>query len=80
MAVTRGQRLAQVTRESVKAAAARYLDADRIRVVVVGDGAALKEPLAALGWGPVEMRGTDGFLVDKSGRGKPGVESLAKRR
>ncbi len=76
-------RLAQVTSEAVKAAAARYLDADRMRFVVVGDGAALKGPLAALGWGPIEMRGPDGAVVkgDASDHGgKPGVESSAKRR
>jgi predicted Zn-dependent peptidase len=78
MAVTRGQRLAEVSQASVKGAAGRYLDADRMRVVVVGDAAALREPLAALGWGPVEMRGTDGIPVHASA--KAGVESLSKRR
>jgi hypothetical protein len=56
----------------------RYLDADRMRVVVAGDAAALREPLAALGWGPVEMRGSDGLPAHPTA--KAGVESLPKRR
>jgi hypothetical protein len=78
MALSRRQRLTQVTRDAVKAAAAKYLDADRVRIVVVGDGAALKEPLAALGWGAVEQRGPDGAVVPAGS--KRGVESLAKGR
>jgi predicted Zn-dependent peptidase len=80
MAVTRKDRLAQVTAGSVKAAAAQYLDPDRMRYVVAGDAAALKGPLEALGWGPVEVRGTDGVLVHSPTNGKPGVEPQAKRR
>jgi zinc protease len=85
MAISRTQRLTQVTRDTVKAAAGRYLDGDHVRVVVVGDAAALKEPLAALGWGPVELRGSDGgrATAGSPGRGaspKPGVESHSKGR
>jgi zinc protease len=54
---------AAVTTASARAAAARYLDADKLRVVVVGDWAALREPLAALGWGAVELRAADGTVV-----------------
>jgi zinc protease len=54
---------AAVTTASARAAAARYLDADKLRVVVVGDWAALREPLGALGWGAVELRAADGTVV-----------------
>jgi predicted Zn-dependent peptidase len=54
---------AAVTTASARAAAARYLEADKVRVVVVGDWAALREPLAAIGWGPVELRTADGSVV-----------------
>jgi predicted Zn-dependent peptidase len=54
---------AAVTTASAKAAAARYLDADKVRAVVVGDWASLREPLTALGWGAVELRAADGSVV-----------------
>jgi zinc protease len=54
---------AAVTTASAKAAAGRYLDADKLRVVVVGDWASLREPLTALGWGAVELRAADGSVV-----------------
>jgi predicted Zn-dependent peptidase len=63
----RPQRYAAVTMDAVKTAAARYLDADKMRTVVVGDWAALREPLTALGWGPVEVRRPDGTLVPPEG-------------
>ncbi len=53
---------AAVTTESAKEAAGRYLDAGKMRTVVVGDWAALRQPLAALGWGPIEVRAADGSL------------------
>lgn len=49
-------RMAALGIDDVRAAAAKYLDADRMRVVVVGDASALAAPLAALGWGPVDVR------------------------
>jgi zinc protease len=63
----RPQRFAALTADAVKAAAARYLDADKVRTVVVGDWAALREPLTALGWGPVEVRRPDGTVVPPEG-------------
>jgi zinc protease len=54
---------AAVTTASARAAAARYLDADKVRAVVVGDWASLREPLSALGWGAVELRAADGAVV-----------------
>jgi zinc protease len=63
----RPQRYAQVTAASARDAAARYLDADKIRTVVAGDWAALREPLAALGLGPIEVRKADGTLVSVEG-------------
>jgi zinc protease len=63
----RPQRYAQVTVATARDAAARYLDADKIRTVVAGDWAALREPLAALGLGPIEVRKADGTLVSVEG-------------
>jgi zinc protease len=63
----RPQRYAQVTAASAKDAAAHHLDADRIRTVVAGDWAALREPLTALGLGPIEVRKADGTLVSVEG-------------
>ena len=48
---TRPKRFAQVTRENVQAAARRHLVPERIRIVVVGDAAAIKEDLGKLGLG-----------------------------
>jgi zinc protease len=63
----RPQRYAQVTAAAAKEAAARYLDADKIRTVVAGDWAALREPLTALGLGPIELRKADGTLISVEG-------------
>jgi zinc protease len=54
---------AAVTTATARAAAARYLDPDKVRAVVVGDWATLREPLTALGWGAVELRAADGTVV-----------------
>jgi zinc protease len=67
----RPARLAAITPDEVRAAAARYLQRASMRAVVVGDLAALREPLLALGWGPVEVRDASGAVV-ASGR-TPGV-------
>ena len=48
-------RLVAVTREQVREAARRRLMPDRAAVVVVGDAARLREPLEALGVGPVQV-------------------------
>jgi predicted Zn-dependent peptidase len=57
------QRYGALTTNAVKGAAARYLDADHMRTVIVGDWAKLREPLTALGWGPIEIRNAAGTLV-----------------
>lgn len=48
-------RLVAVTREEVRAAARRRLMPDRAAVIIVGDAARLREPLEALGAGPVQV-------------------------
>jgi zinc protease len=48
---TRPERFAKVTREQVQAAARRYLVPERMRIVVVGDAAAIKDDLGKLGLG-----------------------------
>ena len=68
----RPRRLAQLTSADVRAAAAKYLDADRMRVVVVGDWAKLEAPLTALGWGPIELRDVDGAVVSRRDKGHKG--------
>ncbi len=57
------QRYAALTADAVKSAAVRYLDADHMRTVIVGDWAKLRGPLVALGWGPIEVRSATGVLV-----------------
>ncbi|MGD0526684.1 MAG: insulinase family protein [Polyangiaceae bacterium] len=57
------QRYGALTVDAVKAAAGRYLDADHMRTVIVGDWAKLREPLTALGWGPIEIRNAAGTLL-----------------
>lgn len=47
---------------TVKAASARWLDARKMRVVLVADWEAVREPLAALRWGPLEVHGRDGKI------------------
>ena len=48
---TRPKRFARVTREQVQAAARRYLVPERMRIVVVGDAAAIKGDMLAPGLG-----------------------------
>jgi len=57
------QRYGALTTDAVKSAAARYLDADHMRTVIVGDWAKLRAPLVALGWGPIELRSASGALL-----------------
>lgn len=48
---TRPARFARVTRQAVQAAARKYLVKEQLRLVVVGDAAAIKDGLAKLGLG-----------------------------
>lgn len=48
------ERIAEVDREAVREAAERYLDPERLQVVVVGDAERLRASLEALNLGPVE--------------------------
>jgi zinc protease len=68
----RPRRLAQLTSADVRAAAAKYLDGDKMRVVVVGDWSKLEAPLTALGWGPIELRDADGAVVPRKDKGHKG--------
>lgn len=52
----RPQRYGAVTRETARSVAARYLDAERMHTVVVGDWSALRGPLTSLGWGAIQIR------------------------
>jgi predicted Zn-dependent peptidase len=58
-------RFAAVSIGNAKAAAARYLDPDRVRTVIVGDWAKLGPSLATLGWGPVELRTADAAVAPR---------------
>jgi zinc protease len=60
-------RVAAVTAADVRAAAAKYLLRSRMRVVVVGDLAALREPLAKIGGGSIEVRDANGEIVRATG-------------
>ncbi|HEV3194463.1 MAG TPA: insulinase family protein [Polyangiaceae bacterium] len=53
--------------ESVGTAAKRYLATDQLQTVVVGDWKALREPLASLGWGPVEAVDVDFVAIPSEG-------------
>ena len=70
----RPRRLAQLTSADVRAAASKYLDAERMRVVIVGDWTKLKGPLSALGWGPIELRDADGAVVTRKDAGHDGKQ------
>jgi zinc protease len=61
------ERIASVSAEDVRAAAAKYFDRTRMRVVVVGNLDALREPLTQLGWGPIEVRDAAGDIVPTKG-------------
>jgi zinc protease len=60
-------RVAAISATDVRAAAAKYFLREHMRVVVVGDLAALREPLTKLGWGPVEVRDPNGQVVRAAG-------------
>jgi zinc protease len=52
-----------MTAEDLRAVSAKYFDRSRLHVAVVGNLAALREPLGELGWGAVEVRDADGNVV-----------------
>lgn len=52
------ERILAVTPAEVREAARRYLDPERVAIVVVGDRAIIEEPVRALGLGPVEVLST----------------------
>jgi predicted Zn-dependent peptidase len=56
-------RFAAVSTGEARTAAARWLSADRVQVVIVGDWAKLQTSVNALGWGPIEARTVDGDLA-----------------
>jgi zinc protease len=57
---TMGARIDALTADDVRAAVPPPA---AVKVVVVGDLVALRGPLLALGWGPIEVRDTDGALI-----------------
>jgi hypothetical protein len=59
----RPKHLVGLTAASVRQASALYLDVNRMRVVVVGDWAALRGPLSALECGPIQVSDTTGAPV-----------------
>ncbi len=52
-------RIAAVSPDEVRRVAAEHLRGDALAIVVVGDAAAIEEPLADLGLGPVEVHHVD---------------------
>lgn len=63
------RRRTAVTPQDVRDFAARAFTADRMRIVVVGDLAAVRQPLLALGWGPIEVRDEAGAVIRTEQRG-----------
>jgi predicted Zn-dependent peptidase len=59
----RATRLLAVTPDDVRRVAARYLDPDRMKVVVIGDWSKLRDLLVGLAWGPIEVRAPSGAVV-----------------
>ena len=57
-----------VTRDDVLAAARAHLHPERLQIVAVGDAAAIRAPLAALGVGPVRVYDAEG---KEAGAGRP---------
>jgi zinc protease len=60
----RTARFLAIKADDVRRVAARYLDPDRMKIVVVGDWSKLREPLTGLGWGPIELRNTAGAVMN----------------
>jgi len=63
----RPARFLAVGADDVRRVGARYLDPDRMKIVVVGDWAKLRDQLLNLGWGPVELRDERGALLPSRG-------------
>ncbi len=59
----RAERLRAVTADDVRRVSGRYLDPDRMKVVVVGDWSKIRDQLLGLGWGSVELREPSGAVV-----------------
>jgi zinc protease len=66
----RPARVQKVTREDVQRVAQKYLVADRVKVIAVGDAATIRAGLGALGLGEAEVRQPPG--------GKPAAKPEAK--
>jgi len=56
-------KIQSVSPTAVLEAARRHLDPGRLRLTVVGDPAKIREPLEALGVGPVIIYDTDGVAI-----------------
>jgi len=56
-------RLKTTTAADVRKVASTMFDPARTKLVIVGDWAALKDQLLALGWGPIELRDASGARV-----------------
>ncbi|MGA9118761.1 MAG: pitrilysin family protein [Bacteroidota bacterium] len=55
-------RISAVTAEAVEAAARKYIDPDKLVIVVVGDLSKIKERIAALNLGPIAVKTIDDVL------------------
>jgi zinc protease len=70
---------ARIEETQVDAVRAAVPDPAAMKAVVVGDLAALRAPLLALGWGPIEERDADGNLV-RASRPEPPAPATARIR
>jgi zinc protease len=59
----RGARIGALTVDDLRRAGARYLDPDRMKIVVIGDWSKIRPQLEALGWGPAELRDAAGQVA-----------------
>ena len=57
-----------MTREQVQEVEMKYLDADRLHIVAVGDGERISDVLPS--FGPVEVYDDQGTLVTTAGNGQ----------
>ncbi|HAK56917.1 MAG: pitrilysin family protein [Vicinamibacterales bacterium] len=62
------ERIMAVTREQVQTVAARYLDAERLHIVAVGDGAQITDALTS--FGAVDVYDDQGTLIETRGAGQ----------
>ena len=67
----RAPRYVALTSGDLQRAAARYLDPDRMKVVVVGDWSKMRAQVEGLGWGPVELRSSAGAVLGVEGAQVP---------